>query len=495
MDQGMDLGASMPAWLLYPATLLAIMALVYPFYRSRSIIARFALFALCFRYLASAHHGITFNASPIGLSWNALGSSSVFLLGLVLIRMRHLLLKPLIPCYVMIAIVVMSGFVNKDIPGVVDVVVKFGYLAIITISVYEGLSEIGEQRMMTLLLWSALIPLLFQALSVVFHVVKASESDGSSSYIGGYNHEAAFSIVLATCFVIACFASGLSTWVRGAVLLILLGGMVLANYRTTILAFAPLAFVQFNLDVLGRFPPRQRALVGIGILTVSGLLALAAAWVLRDRFADLAVTLSNIGDLMKPQDEYTYDERQLLSTRPYIWSGYIYAWLDGGTKNHLLGFGPNSWISVFVVYAHNTLISQLYEYGVIGVAAIIALWGTMLACALQVRQGPRGKLLAAHISFLILNMATMPHWMIEGDILYGIVCGYTMYLYYGPATMRTSAKTASAPWPRPRLLAGDPGSVPTTGRLARLGQVSAISPRSAPRAAARSRSQRQGTRR
>ena len=31
-------------------------------------------------------------------------------------------------------------------------------------------------------------------------------------------------------------------------------------------------------------------------------------------------------------------------------------------------------------------------------------------------------------------MATMPHWTIEGNLLYGIICGYTFYLLLGPAT-------------------------------------------------------------
>jgi hypothetical protein len=460
MDQGVDLGTSLPAWLLYPGTLLLLMLLVYPFYRTRNGIARFGLFALCFRYLASAYHDLTFKASPIGLSYNALGSSAVFMLGLLFIKSRHLLLKPLIPCYLMMAVVVLSGIANHDIPGVVDVVVKYGYLVIVTIIVYEGLSAIGERRMMNTLLWSSVIPLLFQALSIAFGIVKLSEADGSASYIGGYNHEAAFSICLATSFVIACFASGLNVWVRGAILIILIGGMLAANYRTTIVAFAPLVFIQFNLDVIDRFPPRQRAMVAIGILTVSGLAALGAAWVLRERFADLATTLGNIGDLMKPQSEYTLDQRHLLSNRAFIWSGYIYAWIDGGFRNHVLGFGPDSWVGVFSVYAHNTLISQLYEYGIVGVVAIPVLWATMLFCALRAKHGPRGKLLAAHISFFILNMATMPHWMIEGDILYGIICGYTLYLYYGPATVPIAAKPAKAQGPRPRLLSADPEPAP-----------------------------------
>src|ERR671925_394879 len=102
MNSGLTVGGAMPAWLLYPASLLAIAILVYPFYRTRNVISRFALFALCFRYLASAHHAITFQLSPIGMSWNAIGSSGLFLTGTLLVRRRHFLLKPLIPCYAMI---------------------------------------------------------------------------------------------------------------------------------------------------------------------------------------------------------------------------------------------------------------------------------------------------------------------------------------------------------------------------------------------------------
>ncbi len=471
MGDGSDLGASMPAWLLYPATVLAIVLLAYPFYRIRNVIGRFALFALCFRYLASAHHAITFKASPIGMSWNALGSSAVFLGGLLLIQRRHLALKPLIPIYILVATVAASGLVNHDVPGIVDVAVKLGYLAIITISVYEGLCALGEGRMMNLLLWSSVIPLLFQVLSVVFHVVKASEADGSTSYIGGYNHEAAFSIVLATCFVIGCFATGLRFWVRNAILLVLLAGMLAANYRTTILAFAPLVFAQFNLDVLGRFARRQRVFLTFAILALSGLAALGAAWMLRDRFVDLFTALESVDSLMKRQIFYTPDERQLLSARPYIWSGYIYGWLDGGTTNRLAGFGPNSWVGVFPVYAHNTLISSLYEYGVIGVAATGLMWAWMLSAALRIKNGPKGKLIAAHVSFFLLNMATMPHWMIEGNILYGIICGYTLYRALGPVTVRVPRRASMARQKGAGLLDDGGAASPGLSREAQLSRI------------------------
>src|SRR5688500_20280923 len=85
---------------------------------------------------------------------------------------------------------------------------------------------------------------------------------------------------------------------------------------------------------------------------------------------------------------------------------------------------------------------------------MIVLWSWMLICALRVKHGPKGKLLAAHASFLLLNKATMPHWPIEGNLLYGVICGYTFYLLLGPPTQRapqppTAPAPATAPVARP----------------------------------------------
>lgn len=427
-------GKSLPGWLLYPATLMVLVALAYPFYTVRSLIARYVLFALSFRYLMSAHHDFTFQSSPIGMSYNAIGSSMVFLLGLLLIRTRHLLLTTLLPFYAVIGVVVLSAFANRNLGSSIDVIVKFGYLIVITIAVYESLSERGEERTWSVLLWAMVTPVFFQFLSVAFGISKGTEGVGAGvSYVGGYNHEAGFSTVLATGFVIACFATGLSLWFRGGALLTLLAGLFLANYRTAIIAFAPMVLMQFNADVLARFSPRVRIIIGLVLLGVTTAVALAAVWVLRDKFADIGVVFSDPDRLIKPQAQYTPDEKRLLSGRPWIWAWYIENYVNGSFKNWVLGFGPNAWVGRFPVYAHNTLVGTLYEYGAVGVAAMIVLWSWMLICALRVKQGPKGKLLAAHTSFLLLNMATMPHWTIEGNLLYGLVCGYTFYLLLGPA--------------------------------------------------------------
>jgi len=218
-----------------------------------------------------------------------------------------------------------------------------------------------------------------------------------------------------------------------------------------------MVLMQFNADVLARFSPRLRVIIGLVLLGVTAAGAIAAAWLMREKFADLSVVFSDPGSLIKPQAQYTPEEKRLLSARPWIWAGYIDAYLNGGLKNWVLGFGPNAWVGKFSVYAHNTLVGTLYEYGIVGVVAMIVLWSWMLFCALRVKHGPKGKLLAAHASFLLLNMATMPHWTIEGNLLYGIICGYTVYLLLGPATKPAprpagAPSTAMAPTPRPNIL-------------------------------------------
>jgi hypothetical protein len=456
MQGAEEIVKSLPGWLLYPATLMALAVLAYPFYRVRSLIARYVLFALSFRYLMSAHHEFTFGASPIGMSWNAIGSSAVFLLGLLLIRTRHLLLTTLLPFYAVIGVVLLSAIANRNLGSSVDVVVKFGYLIVITIAVYESLSERGEERTMSLLLWAMVTPVFFQFLSVVFGISKGVEGIGAGvSYVGGYNHEAGFSTVLATGFVIACFATGLALWLRGGILLTFLAGLYLANYRTSIIAFAPMVLMQFNTDVLARFSPRVRIVIGLVLLGITAGAALGGAWVMRDKFADLDVVLSDPDRLIKAPEHYSPDDKRLLSGRPFIWAGYIDAYVNGSVKNWVLGFGPNAWVGRFPVYAHNTLVGTLFEYGIVGVGAMLVLWSWMLIAALRVTNGPRTKLLAAHASFLLLNMATMPHWTIEGNLLYGIICGYTFYLLLGPARQpapRRGEAPALAPLTRPNIL-------------------------------------------
>jgi hypothetical protein len=61
----------------------------------------------------------------------------------------------------------------------------------------------------------------------------------------------------------------------------------------------------------------------------------------------------------------------------------------------------------------------------------------------------RGQLVCTHIGFILLNMATMPFWQIEGLILYALVCGYT----YSASLMRGMTQAPNQPEGRRRAVA------------------------------------------
>jgi hypothetical protein len=57
-------------------------------------------------------------------------------------------------------------------------------------------------------------------------------------------------------------------------------------------------------------------------------------------------------------------------------------------------------------------------------------------------------------------MATMPHWMLEGDILYGVLCGYTLYMLRRTVDQKTFSRTERASGPRERESGASMGSLP-----------------------------------
>jgi hypothetical protein len=228
-------------------------------------------------------------------------------------------------------------------------------------------------------------------------------------------------------------------------------GIVLANYRTTLVAIAPLLLMYFASSSLLRFPFRDRPFVVSALIVTAGLALGLVSILFAERFQDVGVAASGDVNFFKPPEQYSVDETRLLSGRPRIWSMYIFGWIRGDMLNHIIGFGPESWSRSFTLYAHNTLVNYLYEYGIVGVIGIVFLWFSMLAAALRVRHPQRGTLIGAHIAFLLLNMSTMPMWMIEGNILYGIICGYTLYLLSLQSQQQTRAPRRRMASPMPAV--------------------------------------------
>ncbi|MES1199330.1 MAG: O-antigen ligase family protein [Pseudomonadota bacterium] len=420
--------------------------------RAEGRAARFVIGAMWLRYTMPVFHDTTFRPVLGDLSLIALVTTGLFVLGCLVIPPRRWMLKALAPIYVFLAVTTLSGVMNAGFSGLFNTLIKWGFCLVILLGVYEAARKQGEGKLAAFLIWALLPPLAYQAASLGLGIAKAGEGDGSASYIGGYNHESAFSIVMVTGVCVAAFASRLNGMVRNALVLAFLVGLYLANYRTTILAVAPITLAYFVVQTMGWFRTRERAAIGAVMLGV-GLAGVAGvAFLLRDRFADFAVVMHGAPLFQSPQ-EFTVEQRGLFSSRLYLWSQYLDAFARADLRHQFFGFGPDSWKDHFQIYAHNTFISSLFELGVLGAGALLYMWGAMAAQTLRVADTlTRTKLMGAHASFILLNMATMGQWMMEGLVLYAFVCGVTLATARATAPARTREIASGAePWPARRL--------------------------------------------
>jgi hypothetical protein len=441
--------AGLPIWALLPAVALVMLVAVYQARRSRSAPAAFLIIAVGLRTVLAALHVYTYSASPLGLSWNALASVAVCAGGLLVLRRRPGLGRIILPLAPILSVMALSATANQDFGHATGALIKFVYFGVLAVIACQAADDVGAPRLMGLLLPVALAPLAFQLLALPLGITKAGENDGSASFIGGFNHEAAYSVLLVTAVLVTCFADRVRLSVRLALLLWCIAGLIAANYRTSILGAAPLVAVTLLLALTRTFVPGQRKLAGAFVAAVVALGLTGVAVTSHERFVDLGVVWERGSDIIQPPTTLSTEDRRLMSGRPALWSKYIYAWADGEAWQTVVGFGPESWSGVMDIYAHNTLVSALYEVGVAGTIAMLILWGSFISMAALAPAGVRGKLVAAHLSFVLLNMATMPMWMIEGMILYALLCGVTAH--YAALSRRERQVNVS---PRPLALHG-----------------------------------------
>lgn len=425
VDQGSRL---LPAAALYPATALAVLVLVYALTRTPHLTGRFLIATIWLRYMMQVFHDVTHPPLYGGFSINALVSLGVCVLGAAIVSHRLRVIGRFPVVLALMGAIVLSGLINSAYAGTVETLLKWSYFLIVALCLYDCMQRDGDARILGPLLWVFAPPLVLQALSIALGAGKASESDGSISFIGGFSHEAAFSMVLVTCFALASLAPRLNPAVRAGLLTACVIGIFAANYRTSLIALAPIAIGFLTFSTTRSFTSRQRMFVGATTLLCAVGLTVIAAWALRERMADIAVAAGSDA-MFKPPGDFNDTERALFSGRVYLWSLYLDAYLAGDDLRILFGFGPDAWVNVFPKYAHNTIISYLYEFGALGAILIVLVWTTMLARARAIPDPwMRGQVIFAHIGFIVLNFATMPHWQLEGLILYGLLCGYTIAL-------------------------------------------------------------------
>ena len=382
----------------------------------------FAICAIWLRFFLSAFHTITYPSLVAGFSINALGSIGVAGLGLLLIPTAVFTLRKLFPYYLFFAAIAASGIVNFEIPGTINVLVKWCYFLVLSGALFLSIRMQGHSETFRKLAVAFVMPVTLQVLSLLLGEVKATEADGSASYIGGYNHEAAFSMIIASfVFVIGLTERG-SIRFRSTLFTLAVVLLMLVNYRTAMLAVLPIVAVFYYNLIEQRIRPSQKVSVMTLVTMVIILSFMAVSISMRERFADVGTLISNLDLVLKAPIYFSEAEKDIMSARVYIWSLYINAFVNADLLNQVFGFGPGAWSKAFDLYAHNTFVSYLYEYGVIGLSLFILLCLSIVLQAVSISdQGLKKLLLLSFIGFLTMNMATMPLWNIEGLIFFSLI--------------------------------------------------------------------------
>ena len=382
----------------------------------------FAICAIWLRYFLSAFHTVTYPSLVAGFSINALGSIGVAGLGLLLIPTAVFTLKKLLPFYAFFIAIAVSGFVNMQIPGTINVLVKWCYFLVLAGALFLSIRSQGQNETFKRLLVAFIMPVTLQVLSIILGEAKATEADGSTSYIGGYNHEAAFSMIIVSFIFVLGLVNRNSISFRTTLFTLAVVLLVLVNYRTAILTILPIAAIFYFTLIEQRLKPSQKAPVLTIVTMVLAIVFFVLSLSMQERFADVGLLVGNLDLIFKAPMYFSDAEQDIMSARVYIWSQYINAFTNADLLHQIFGFGPDSWKYKFDLYAHNTYVSYVYEYGYLGFFTFIGLLILILSSAMKMSDKPLSKIIAFSIAgFLIMNLATMPLWNIEGLIFLSLI--------------------------------------------------------------------------
>lgn len=401
-----------------------------------SLALKIVFWVVLLRLMLSSMHEITFLGVVAGQSLISLfslafaGLTTLYLLYYKIPIVRSRILWPV---KILVVVLIVSGMINSPISAVSEIV-KWVLLINLVLLLIISIKENGSDQVFYGLAVSYLYPVSLLILSILLRESKASEADGSTSYIGGAYHEAGFSVVIFSAGAIFLFLANVlrkSGLIQVFIVLGMLLMLVLVNYRTTFLA--ALAFVaMYSVFKFLSAKQWQKSITIAAILfaipALPALLSLISSGSLYERFEEIPVFVEQVGELMVPYDYYYEEDGKFFSGRLMIWNQYITTWSEGTLTEKLLGYGPGSWQDYFTLYAHNTFVSALFEWGVVGLAILLFVFFTVLLRLLKISLHPNGYTAFSILSgFIVLNLATMPLWQIEGMLLFSVLIAVSIY--------------------------------------------------------------------
>ena len=320
-------------------------------------------------------------------------------------------------------LMVLAAIINSHYVQSVASLVKWVMILLLTNLVFNAVKEDGAIKVLNAIGYSYLYPIMMLLASVILGVSKATENDGSTSYVGGFNHEAVFSVIILSGMFIFVLKAALQRrylfMLANVLLMFIL--LFLVNYRTTILACLGMVMAVGCLVFFKSSIGKKIMILfcSVFVFTIVGNLESSS---IVERFQEIPQALANLSNFAVLPEFFDGDERRFFSGRIFFWSSYIHEALNGSIYQIWFGHGMDSWKGFFEKYAHNTFVSFFYEIGFVGVFLLLAFFVTLAIKAFKGEHWLAKVLLVGAIAaFIILNIATMPLWQIEGVIFLSIL--------------------------------------------------------------------------
>src|SRR5207237_6934170 len=119
----------------------------------------------------------------------------------------NLLLRRLTPFYAIILVILASALLNQAWTGAINAVLKWLYLIVFAVTGYLAMQRIGSGRLFRSFAVIFAGPIVFQWLAIPWGL-KVTNDDGSTSFLGGYQHQQSLSIIFLTFLYVKCFSLG-----------------------------------------------------------------------------------------------------------------------------------------------------------------------------------------------------------------------------------------------------------------------------------------------
>ena len=392
----------------------------------------FLIYAIGGRYALSFIHEFSFQPVIAGQSLNSLFSLSVVSIGLIFFIKYYVSLKYINTIFILIAVTFISAMINSSLGEFVQEITKWAYFFSLTLAIHLLMKKHGGEDILKVIAPIFIGVVASQLLSIVLNAPKMTEqllsSSNSASYIGGYGHESAFSFILLTLGVL--ILQGSVYWKKPSYAFILLTVLfiliVYANYRTSLIAYFVL-FAMYIVQFIGR-KKLPTKLISYSIAGFFGvLISILFLNDIASRFSDIGDLFTTLGfKLILDPEMFTVEEKRLLSSRLYIWNLYYFEYKTFPLINLIFGAGPGAWKQYFDLYAHNSFVAYLFDTGILGVISLV-LFYLKIYISLFFRKFCNKHMLGAFLCFIVLNLATMPLWNIEGLIFLAFIVGISIY--------------------------------------------------------------------